>query len=229
VGEAHWRMTESTADRTVILVEGRTFWLSTLEQTAWRLGLRVVARTTSSGRAAELIEQIRPDLLITGEEMPEGEPDGVALVGLARASAPSIKSIVLSSRSDDAHAPRAFAAGADAYMLRRGRREDFATAIRQLFAPTLFFAAPGAALPGITNGAGAAVLTPRELEILQLAAEGHSNAELAQRLWVTEQTVKFHLSNVYRKISVSNRTEASRWAQQHGLLDRGQLMREAVA
>ena len=51
-----------------------------------------------------------------------------------------------------------------------------------------------------------------------MAAEGHSNAELAGKLWVTEQTVKFHLSNIYRKLQVSNRTEAARWAQLNGLL-----------
>jgi DNA-binding CsgD family transcriptional regulator len=61
-------------------------------------------------------------------------------------------------------------------------------------------------------------LTNRELEILRLVAEGHSNAQLARMLWVTEQTVKFHLSNVYRKLNVANRTEAARWAQLHGLL-----------
>ena len=61
-------------------------------------------------------------------------------------------------------------------------------------------------------------LTKREVEILQLVAEGHSNSQLAKMLWVTEQTVKFHLSNIYRKLEVSNRTEASRWAQLHGLL-----------
>jgi DNA-binding CsgD family transcriptional regulator len=54
---------------------------------------------------------------------------------------------------------------------------------------------------------------------LRLVAEGHSNAQLARMLWVTEQTVKFHLSNIYRKLDVANRTEASRWAQIHGLLD----------
>ena len=64
-------------------------------------------------------------------------------------------------------------------------------------------------------------LTRRELEILQLVAEGHSNAQLARMLWVTEQTVKFHLSNVYRKLDVANRTEASRWAQLRGLLPAG--------
>ena len=59
-------------------------------------------------------------------------------------------------------------------------------------------------------------MTRRELEILKLVAEGHSNAALARMLWVTEQTVKFHLSNVYRKLDVTNRTEASRWAQRNG-------------
>jgi DNA-binding CsgD family transcriptional regulator len=70
-----------------------------------------------------------------------------------------------------------------------------------------------------TDAAAAAPqLTRRELEILQLVAEGYSNSQLAKMLWVTEQTVKFHLSNIYRKLDVANRTEASRWAQVHGLL-----------
>ena len=56
-------------------------------------------------------------------------------------------------------------------------------------------------------------MTRREAEILRLVAEGHSNADVARMLWIAEQTVKFHLSNVYRKLNVSNRTEASRWAQ----------------
>jgi DNA-binding CsgD family transcriptional regulator len=71
-------------------------------------------------------------------------------------------------------------------------------------------------------------LTRRELEILKLVAEGLSNAELARMLWVTEQTVKFHLSNIYRKLNVSNRTEASRWAQLHDLLPEEGLRTAAV-
>jgi DNA-binding NarL/FixJ family response regulator len=60
-------------------------------------------------------------------------------------------------------------------------------------------------------------LTARELEILRAVAEGHTNAHVGRQLWVTEQTVKFHLSNIYRKLGVSNRTEASRYALLHGL------------
>lgn len=62
-------------------------------------------------------------------------------------------------------------------------------------------------------------LTPRELEVLQLVASGSSNGEIAQALWVTEQTVKFHLSNVYRKLDVGNRTEASHYAHVNGLVE----------
>jgi len=72
-------------------------------------------------------------------------------------------------------------------------------------------------------------LTRRELEILQLVAEGYSNSQLAKMLWVTEQTVKFHLSNIYRKLDVVNRTEASRWAHLHGLLPATASVTETAA
>ncbi|HWI74289.1 MAG TPA: response regulator transcription factor [Baekduia sp.] len=63
------------------------------------------------------------------------------------------------------------------------------------------------------------MLTAREMEILRLVASGASNGQVAATLWVTEQTVKFHLSNVYRKLQVANRTEASHYAHVNGLLD----------
>jgi DNA-binding NarL/FixJ family response regulator len=61
-------------------------------------------------------------------------------------------------------------------------------------------------------------LTQRELEILALVAQGYTNGRIAGQLWVTEQTVKFHLSNTYRKLGVTNRTEASRYAYVHDLV-----------
>jgi DNA-binding NarL/FixJ family response regulator len=109
-------------------------------------------------------------------------------------------------------------------VVKTAHSDDVGVAIRQTFSPSLF-------LPGVTTAPMAssavatdadpavAMLTKREREILQLVADGHSNSQLARMLWVTEQTVKFHLSNIYRKLDVANRTEASRWAQIHGLLD----------
>jgi DNA-binding NarL/FixJ family response regulator len=66
--------------------------------------------------------------------------------------------------------------------------------------------------------AGTQILTQRELEILRLAAGGASNSRIASELWIAEQTVKFHLSNTYRKLGVANRTEASHYAHLAGLL-----------
>ena len=68
------------------------------------------------------------------------------------------------------------------------------------------------------RGAADDDLTAREREILQLVSDGLTNGQIARELWVTEQTVKFHLSNVYRKLGVSNRTQASRYAHVNGLM-----------
>jgi DNA-binding NarL/FixJ family response regulator len=81
----------------------------------------------------------------------------------------------------------------------------------------------GTARPEFRESAPLAVaepspLTARELEILRAVAEGHTNARIGRLLWVTEQTVKFHLSNIYRKLGVSNRTEASRYALVNGMV-----------
>jgi DNA-binding NarL/FixJ family response regulator len=66
--------------------------------------------------------------------------------------------------------------------------------------------------------AGEAV-SEREVEILELVAQGLTNGEIAQRLWVTETTVKFHLSRIYRKLGVSNRTAAALWLRDRGVED----------
>jgi DNA-binding NarL/FixJ family response regulator len=115
----------------------------------------------------------------------------------------------------------ALQAGASAYVVKSAHPDDFASAIRQTFSHSVYFAnarRSNGDKPDANVSADHADLTKREREILRLAAEGHSNAQLARMLWVTEQTVKFHLSNVYRKLNVSNRTEAARWAQVHGLV-----------
>ena len=132
---------------------------------------------------------------------------------------------MLSAYDDLEHIDAALEAGAVAYVVKTVHPDDFAAAIRQAFEHSIYLAGATAMPPTVTAAAPSAPatddwcgLTRRELEILQLVAEGHSNAQLARMLWVTEQTVKFHLSNVYRKLGVSNRTEASRYAMRRGLL-----------
>jgi DNA-binding NarL/FixJ family response regulator len=212
-------MSPSLDQRTAILVDQHPLWLDTVEQVVRRAGVDVVAKITSSNAACERIGELRPDLLVTGIRMADGEMDGLALLRMARERVPGLKAIVLSMYDDAQHIDAAFAAGAQAYVLKTAHPDDLTSAVRQAFQHSIFLAGGRPPLgPVATPADDSRGLTPRELEILQLVAEGHSNAQLARMLWVTEQTVKFHLSNIYRKLGVSNRTEASRWAQLRGLL-----------
>jgi DNA-binding NarL/FixJ family response regulator len=212
--------------RTTLLVDEHPLWLDTIQQVVQPMRVRVLGKATRSSSALTFLSGSAPDLLITGIRMPEGEMDGISLVREALQLAPSMKAIVLSMYEDRAHVEAAFAAGAAAYVLKSADPDDLRSAIRQAFEPSLFLASDfmhGAPEPA-EKGPVDAGLTRREVEILQLVAEGYSNAQLAKMLWVTEQTVKFHLSNIYRKLGVANRTEASRWAQLNGLLTTDQLV-----
>ena len=185
----------------------------------------MVGLATTEEEALELVEEHQPDLFV----MENGNGDASCLTE-ARKRAPAVKAIVLSSDEEPAHIQAAFAAGAMAYIVKTAHPDDIEVVVRQAFGPSVFLARDRGAAPVPATAPmlvaqeadaqeAAAALTRRELEILQLVAEGHSNSQLAKMLWVTEQTVKFHLSNIYRKLDVANRTEASRWAQVHGLLN----------
>jgi DNA-binding NarL/FixJ family response regulator len=205
--------------RAAVLLDRQPLWLEALEGILARIDVHVAGKATAPARALELIAELRPDVFVTGIEMPEGEMDGITCIAQARASVPDLRIVVVSSLTGVEHIDRALAAGAAAYVVKTAHPDDLATAVRQAFQPSVYFPAPRSESVGRnTDEAHVLHLTPREREILRLVAEGHSNAALAKMLWVTQQTVKFHLSNVYRKLGVSNRTEAARWAQLNGLL-----------
>jgi len=213
-------VSEHLDSRTAVLVDQHPLWLDTVEQVIVSVGVETVGKRSSAEGGLDLVEELRPDLLITGIEMPDGAMDGVTLVRHARARVPELRPIVLSMYDDFQHIDAAFQAGAVAYVLKKAHPDDLTSAIRQAFEHSIYLAG-GRAAPAqpVAEPDQSPGLTRREVEILQLVSEGHSNAELARMLWVTEQTVKFHLSNIYRKLNVSNRTEASRWAQLSGLLE----------
>jgi DNA-binding NarL/FixJ family response regulator len=205
---------------TAVVLDRHPLWHEAVEHVLDRTGVQVVAKTTSPFEALELVESERPDLFVTGITMAEGEIDGLECLRRARELAPHLRAVVLSMYADQEHVDGALAAGAFAYVIKSAHPDDLASAVRQAFEHSVFLAtAPRAVGWGDGTLADAPDLTRREREILQLMAQGHSNAQLAKMLWVTEQTVKFHLSNIYRKLNVSNRTEAAHWAQVRGLLD----------
>jgi DNA-binding NarL/FixJ family response regulator len=215
-------MTSSPAPLAVLL-DPHPIWLDAIELVLDRVGVAVVGKTSSGSEALRMVEARSPDLLTVEIDPLPGEPSGLDVLRQARSTAAELRAMVLSTHHDPSHIDSALAAGASAYVVKTAHPDDVASAVRQAFNHSVFIAGAGPAPTPIAAGAPVGVerpggLTPRELEILKLVAEGHSNAQLARMLWVTEQTVKFHLSNIYRKLEVANRTEASRWAQRNGLL-----------
>jgi DNA-binding NarL/FixJ family response regulator len=205
-----------------VLLDRQPLWLEAVEMVLGRIDVRVAGKATAAREALELVGTRRPDVLVTEIDMDEGEMDGIECIVKARELVPELRAVVLSAHTDTDQIDRALDAGAIAYVVKSAHPDDLASAIRQAFQHSVYFAGSRPArthvTPAVPESSEVAELTRREREILQLVAEGHSNAKLAKMLWVTEQTVKFHLSNVYRKLDVANRTEAARWAQLNGLL-----------
>jgi DNA-binding NarL/FixJ family response regulator len=216
-------MNPSSPARTAVVLDRFPLWQEAVELVLVRIGVAVEGKASTPELALELVEQRRPSLLVTEIDFADPAVDGIAWFRRTLELNPGLRVVVLSIRDESGTIEQALAAGAAAYVVKTAHPDDLASAVRQAFQNSVY-------LPGTRDGlepqppapAAARVhvpeLTRRELEILQLMAEGHSNAELARMLWVTEQTVKFHLSKIYRKLGVSNRTEAGRWAQVHGLL-----------
>jgi DNA-binding NarL/FixJ family response regulator len=210
----------NTDHPTAVLLDQHPLWLDALETMLERAGVAVVAKATRPADAVRLVESEHPDLLILDIEATGVISDGLDVMRDAAERLATLRIIVVSA-NDAAHCiDAAFTHGAAAYVLKRAHPDDFALAIRQTFETSLFLRSDRTQpARGSRTSDSQARLTSREQEILALVAEGRTNHEVAALLWVTEQTVKFHLANVYRKLGVANRTQASSWAHANGLLD----------
>jgi DNA-binding NarL/FixJ family response regulator len=222
------------ASHSAVLLDRQPLWLEAVALVLARIDVRVAGKATTPTEALQLVGAHRPDIFVTGIKMQEGEIDGIECITRARGLVPDLRAVVLSAYTEPEFIDKALDAGAVAYVVKSAHPDDLASAIRQAFQHSVYLAgsrpaAPAAAWAPPAESSEHVDLTRREREILQLVAEGHSNATLAKMLWVTEQTVKFHLSNVYRKLDVSNRTEAARWAQLNGLLGNGHSLEDRRA
>jgi DNA-binding NarL/FixJ family response regulator len=211
------------AQRTALVVDHHPLWLAAIEQVLKAESIEVVAATTSLRKATELVEQFEPDLVVVEVAVDEGETSGLSWLKEISERFTRLKVIVLSSSDDPAGIEAALAGGASVYVVKRAHPADVAVAVRQLYDRSLYMGrgqgSDQPSTPQTNQRQQDFGLTKRELEILQLTAEGLSNSLIAKQLWVTEQTVKFHLSNIYSKMGVSNRTAAGRLAQLQGLLE----------
>jgi len=176
----------------------------------------IVGETQSGTQVLPLVSQTHPDLVVLDVRMPH--MDGLACLDEIRKRFPEVKVVMLSASTNHELVETALRRGASAYVVKSVDPADLPSTLRQVVSGTVF-STVGVPDSSGSTGARAAGLTERETAILRAAARGLSNEEIARELWVTQQTVKFHLTNIYRKLGVKNRTEATRTAYQQGLVE----------
>lgn len=174
----------------------------------------VVGEASRGGQVLRLVDELRPDIVLLDLRLPD--VDGLVCLDQIKRSFPQVRVIILSVSNDEKLIGNVLRRGADGYIVKSVNPADIPAVIRQVVEGTVY--TPTGFGDGEQGAAACVGLTTRELAILEALAAGMSNQAIAKRLWVAPQTVKFHLTNVYRKLGVANRTEAARYAYQHGLV-----------
>lgn len=220
-------MTEERAVRVVIvedqaLVRGGLATLLGLED-----GVEVAGEAADGVEALELVAEVDPDVALVDVRMPR--MDGIELIRHLKERNARVRCIVLTTFEDDRYVFEGLAAGARGYLLKDTPPEELAAAVRRVQAGQAVLGgeitakvveefgrlarAPGERQPGLES------VSERELEVLKLVARGLSNREIAQKLFITEGTVKNHITSVLRKLGLRDRTQAALYASEHGWLD----------
>jgi DNA-binding NarL/FixJ family response regulator len=179
-------------------------------------GIEVVGEARDGSQVLPLANRLQPDVVLLDIRLPK--LDGFACLELLRERHPSIKVVMLSAFRGPEHVDAALRRGASGYIVKSVNPLDLPSAVRQAVEGTVFHTLGGTSGDPMREARDAG-LTEREIAILGGVARGLSNRALAKELWVTEQTVKFHLTNIYRKLKVTNRTEAARAAFRLGIGD----------
>ena len=177
--------------------------------------LHVVGQAANGQQAIELAAALTPDVVLMDLSMPE--IDGVETTRRLLAIHRTASVVVLTSFSDQERVADALAAGAVGYLLKDCEPRDLLAAVRaaaQGHAP-LDPRVAKALLPSAEPARPADDLSPRELQVLRLVTSGLANKQIARRLDISESTVKAHISSVFRRIGVTDRTSAAVWARDH--------------
>jgi DNA-binding NarL/FixJ family response regulator len=179
--------------------------------------IEIVGEAHSGPELMQLIERRGPGLVLLDLRMPGVE--GFEHIEQIRQLWPAVKIVVLSACDDRRSIDGALRAGASAYVLKSAAAVDVASVLRQASNGAVFHApSGGASSTGSPGQPSQPILTEREGTILSAVAEGLTTAAISRDLWVSEHTIKFHLTNIYRKLGVANRAGAVRYAFEHDLV-----------
>ncbi|MBN2082286.1 response regulator transcription factor [bacterium] len=182
----------------------------------------IVGEGATGAEAVALALELAPDVLLLDMVLPD--QDGVAVAAQVKRDSPRTNIVILTSFDDDQHILSALRAGALSYLLKDISPEELVAAIERAARgeATLHpkVAAQVVALlqqPRLDDDFVGPTLSPREREVLSLVADGLSNAEIAAQLYISEKTVKSHVSNLLCKLQLADRTQAAVYAWRHGL------------
>jgi len=205
-------------DDHLIVREGLRLILETVE------GIEVVGEAFDGAECLRLVPELQPDVILMDLQMPR--MDGITAIGHLRRAHPEIAIVILTTFNEDDLMIRGLQAGARGYLLKDTSRENLLDTIQaaakgetllkpEILARVLSVHSVSVPVPVSQPDSG---LTERELEVLQAAARGERNKEIAYKLGITERTVKAHLASIYQKFSVDSRAAAVAVAAGKGLL-----------
>ncbi|MBM7586351.1 DNA-binding NarL/FixJ family response regulator [Bacillus pakistanensis] len=204
------------ADDHHVVRRGLVFFLKTQKD------IEIVGEAKNGEEAVKLAQELNPDLILMDLVMPV--MDGIKATKLIKNKHPEIEIMMLTSFSDQDHVIPAIEAGAAGYQLKDIEPDELVRSIRKLLdgENSLHPKATTHLLSRISRSHQPPhlvhELTKREREVLVELSKGKSNKEIASSLYITEKTVKTHISNIFAKLEVSDRTQAALYAVKHGLV-----------
>jgi DNA-binding NarL/FixJ family response regulator len=176
--------------------------------------MQLVAQAATGRTAVEQYRAQRPDVTLMDLRLPD--MSGVDALAAIRAEFPEARIVMLTTFEGDVEIQRALAAGARGYLLKSMPPAELIEAIRQVHAGRKRI--PNDVAAQLAEHAGEETLTPREVEVLRHIAEGNRNKDIADRLFISEETVKVHVKHVMDKLGASDRTEAVAIAIRRGII-----------
>ena len=200
----------------VLVVDDHMVVRSGLEQLlATTDDIELVGTASNGNEAIAAVASLQPDVVLMDLSMPE--LDGVEATRRITADHPSSRVLVLTSFSDQTRILDALSAGAVGYLLKHAEPDDIADAIRAVHSgeSPLDPKAARALVESRRASRDSPQLTDREREVLLLVRDGLANKQIARRLGIAERTVKAHLTSVFQRLGVTDRTQAALWASEH--------------
>lgn len=194
-----------------------------------QMGIKVVGEASDGAEAISKTAELKPDVLLLDITMPN--MGGIDALRIIKEKTPSVSIIILTMHENEAYLLEALRAGASGYVLKKAADNELISAIRAVYGGEVFIPSSltKSVVKEMVSGSvsreesvdnSQEQLSPRELEVLTMVAQGYTNQQLADRLYLSVKTVETYKARVMEKLNLNSRFELVRYALQHGFLDK---------